>query len=1220
MSKKVHRKIRNYFKPFLFGAVLSGSLLLPGWAGIPGSGPIYNALFADNNVNQNVSTGGTVSSTTQNTGLIGSGETPTTFSVSGNLTIAGTSDQAANAVVGQLNENSEVLDAVNAAVNMTLNEGYTLSVGSSTDLGSLYIIGTGPNAKSSLTINSRSTLSVLSGSTFQIGYYENPNNINQTGELTISGTFTNVGNYDNYGTLTVNAGGTFTTNNTWSNPLEGQTGLTKNYGRITVNNESGKDNRAFFANYTDYDSEAKLFGQLYIDYSVEIGAANIQGILNVKENYYSNYSTTFSPVKAAEEAAQTASLDSAVYIQGLVQLGAEPATGTTENILNIGVCNNIQNTDKTYRPNVIAGGIQLLDTNGINTELVLDGTDSASSSTASTGAYLKIIGLDEKFDASGNQATNGFYDIWLADDFELKGASTLLFNDTDKTSGLRFAADSTIGQNAIMQSVGDFHLGAALANPQEQNINLTINGLLRVTEGELFLENLIPDNTSGKIFNVIHSNKTGQTSGSSTTYSFVDTLNLTDDTVILTNTGTMQFENLTINAQDTTPDTGNTAVFLTGADGVSAVNSMTIQQGTAQLAGTLDALSGSGLDTPTLTITGNNADEQGILRITGDKATINGLNVQFENNGIITSTADTDTLTFDNTIITNNTALSENLVSVKTVNISRNIDKSKTLSSNFISNAGSTFSLMEGATLNFSGGDEAGYFTHVTVLFDNTNGQDEDVVRFANGNGTITMDNRTIIQTDAENLASLKKGNYSRTFVQTTDGTNNEFNALLEDLDSLFYQLTQVKSADNTSLALNLSIKGFDDFGTTNNQKTIGSYIEKIRTDEQIVLSDNIKSMLNDIATESSTVDEINMAYDQLSGVQRANSMMLAMDSPWTTPFTQMSYGRHLTKAPSGSWGGYSEDEMYYRGQLPQGYNGYENLYSTVPQRSVIFEGYDLVRNSTWGTAYHTSFKANSDGNSADYGISRTGTRLGIDWVNCMDTVAGFTMGYSRPYLYSDTERTEMNNIHLGLYAGRQNDYGFGMKGYLGVGFQDYHSKRSVRIPTIGLNDLYSSRNSGNSLAAAFQISKEILIDCNYIIRPLIQFDMQQVWTEAVSEGSGVAALNYEKGNWNRTFGRIGLESELNEAFFQFTGRAYYGIQLGGDSGPNMDMSFSNVSNGGNIMIQGVDLGESFFDIGIGALGYLDCAKRWSISGNYDYTGSAESSAHTGEVALTFLF
>ncbi|MDO5579828.1 MAG: autotransporter domain-containing protein [Planctomycetia bacterium] len=1226
MSKKISRNIRNYFKPFLFGAVLSGSLLLPGAAGIPGSGPLYNVLFAANNVNQDVSNGGTITDTTLNTGLTGT-------NAAGNITVSGTETVPAVAVVGQLNTESENLYDVETAVNLVLGEGYTFSVGSTTDgttsLGALYIIGTGTGesaANSTLTINSGANLSVLAGSTFQIGYYNEGTPV-QTGGLIINGTFTNAGNYDNYGTLTVNNGGSFTTNNTWNIDLEGQSGLTNNFGKITVNNTAGQANRAYFAGYTDYDSENSVFGQLYTDGSLQIGttAASVQGILNVQENYYSNVSTTFSPVKAAEEAAKTAGLDSAVYIKGLVQMGVE---GQAEDAvtLNIGVCNNIQNTDNTYRPNVIVGGIQFLNPNsGTDPQLLLQGTDSSSSSTASTGAFLQVNGLTSKFDSTGAQSTTGVYDVWLEDNFQLNGASTLLFNDTtNKTSGMRFAADSAINKNAIMQSVGDFNLGAALADTTATNVSLTVNGLLRVTDGELFLQNLIENNTDGKVFNLINAGN-GQTSGSgtsaTTTYSYVDTLNLTDDTAIFTNTGTFQFKNLTINAADTTPDTPNTAVFLSGADSITAVNQMTVQQGTAQLGGKLSGLTGTGLDTATLTITGNAANnEQGILKVSGTAATISGLAVQFANNGIITSSADTDVLTFENTVLTNNTALTSDLVSVNTVNFTRNLDTSKSQSANFISNAGSTFSLQDGATLNFTGGDETGYFTYITVLFDKVNGQDNDVLSFGDGNGTVTMDANTMIQTDKTNLASLKKGNYARTFVKTTDGTNNQFNAMIEDLDSLFYTFSSTKDASNTEMTLNLSIKGFDDFGTTSNQKAVGSYIEGLRTDGQAVLSDNLANMLNNIAAESSTAAEIESAYDQLSGVQRANSMMLAMDSPWTTPFTQMSYGRHLVKAPSGSWDGCCGDASYYRGQLPQGYNGYENLYSTQPQRSAIFEGYDLVRNSSWGTAYHTSFKANSDGNSADYGISRTGTRIGMDWVNCMDTIAGFTMGYSRPYLYSDTQRIEMNNVHLGLYGGRQNDYGFGIKGYLGAGFQDYHAKRSVSIPTIGLNDLYTSRNSGNSLAAAIQISKEFMIDCNYIIRPVLQFDMQQVWTEEVSEGTAAAALNYEKGDWNRSFGRIGLESELNEAFFQFTGRAYYGIQLGGDSAPEMGMSFANATNGGNMMIQGVDLGESFYDLGIGALGYLDCAKRWSISGNYDYTGSNESSAHTGEVALTFLF
>ena len=476
---------------------------------------------------------------------------------------------------------------------------------------------------------------------------------------------------------------------------------------------------------------------------------------------------------------------------------------------------------------------------------------------------------------------------------------------------------------------------------------------------------------------------------------------------------------------------------------------------------------------------------------------------------------------------------------------------------------------------------------------------------------------------------SKASGDYSATIVKTTNPGSvyniGEITVNGSDANNTLFVHRTGRTFDNgASYALDLNVKGFNDasFAKTPNQKAVGDYIEEIRVHPD-VLSGDLKDFFRNVmdlneATDPASVGRI---LDALSGANRANAMMLSMSDPWQYAFDRMNYNTHRQYTPSGCStcrGQMYDGEVYYEDccGYGYGYGGYGGF------------GLGAVPNSFWGTVHYTSFNARDDDNCDKYGISRTGISIGYDVLNAMGTTAGITFDYSQPYLYSSWDdahqHIEQGNYSLGLYMKRDFYNDFQLSGYVGGGYQSMASKRAVDLNgisnTLGIDQYYKTDFTGGNIAASIQLARNLRMYNWMVVRPLVQFDTQQVWMNESQETGRAIALNYDKTKWNRTFVRAGIETETNTQLARFTSRFIYANQIAGDSAPEMTASFVGDTSGSTMTVTGVDLGKSYFDAGVGALGYLDCGYHCSISGNYDFTASDQSTAHAGSVGLNYAF
>ncbi len=1191
----------------LSGTVLSGTVLF---------GQTYPDRTA-NNENIDISAGGTFPGTIYPVdryyGLIGANGS-TTVTPSGNIAAT----EGSYLVVGKLDTGKINSEVVTDAVTMTINSSSQLQIGNSSDTytSTLAVIGTDTTA-SVLKVETEDGLALLQNGAFQVGSSSGSG----LGQAELNQLIANSGSYifvTATGELLVTGGGQGINSNSES---------FKNYGKVTVNNGTGSGDYAYFANYTD-DSNAELI----VDNKVIIESTTTTISGKLQANEFQSYAGS------ASSASVTLGSTSAVDITKSLTIGAfETSSGAgdgKDGTLTINGSNTL--TDS----NVNVGGIQVI--------------GSASGGTLSLGSYAftRINGLDAKYNENGLTASDGLYDIWLDGAFTISANADLVFTSLEEdvitTSGLRFGGTKSSTSSLAGGIYADnFYLSGSGIAPETEGdtvTELSISGTLGINE-TLYINNRSVDDTTvydldivntglgnshinELVFETDHINfNNGDGTTASVLFS-VGTFNMTQGTFVTTANATSVFENLTLNSADSatvlmTIKAGSTSGSTTTSNGILKADLVNIDKGTINAAGTMTRYS-------TQSNAVWNLNNEGIINLTG-ASIMSNMELNINEGGKITDTAGTNTITFRDATINNNSTLTgtDSAITVNTLAlagtsvwnnggyIGANLMQLSDTSSIY-SKSGETLTLKENATFTVNSG------ASLNIDFDKDN-NNSTVLDFTNNNGTVNLASGSKIT--AANVDDLEVGTYTRTIVDNNE-TANTFKSTYDS--NLFYTMEGNVLTSNTGLEVILNVlhTNYADFALTANEKSVANYIDNSVNKD--TASESIMSVVNNMKNYSSEA-EIRNAFNAMSGVQRANSLMLAMDSPWQAAYDQMRYTRH--KELSANFG--SNGSSYYnsyRGQAPvvagnneyyynddmSGYDMAGSSYNGRTMGSLLLGPKDLTRHSAWGNVFHTSFDANSDGNSAYYGISQTGTRLGYDWVNSGNTIAGITFSYSQPSLYSDDQKINMDNYHLGLYWGNQNLYGTGIDLYVGYGTQQYTSKRIISFTDF--NDYYETAWEGDSLAANVRLYREYQMDMFTLIRPLIQFDMQQVWQDGYTEGNGTFALNCNKTSWNRSFVRAGFEGEFNAEFFQFTSRAIYGYQVSGDTAPEMEASFAGVAGSNSFLIQGVDQGSSFGDVGVGALGYFDCAKRWIITGNYDFTFSENTKAHTGVVSMMYHF
>lgn len=1204
-TNKRNRAVRLLGR-ILFGALFSSALFFQ-------NAGFVSSAFADETKNANAdATAGIVLSTADSaTGLTGP-DGGKTVSTSGEIKII----NGATAFVAVLDEESASSTDVLGGVSLTLNENGSIMIGdmeSTTDLGDLSVAGFGANDPSTLTAKNGSTITIGTSGLLEIGgdsgsgslVLENGSKLLNAGTSS-SGLDRGVV-VDKNGTLTVGSASAKTTGTI----IDGD-GAFQNNGVVSVFNESGYDNRAHFGAYSD-SADAKL---------TATGAVRMEG-----GDGKNGEITISGGLDAAEWSTKSDAIlagTSVVNIAGLATLGnAEVGASLTVESAN------------AKESNVFLGGLKAFSVLGS------DSKRTGGQLVLESGAQAQITGLDVKMNAAGElDAENGLYDVWLGSNFTLDG--TLISskkdskpeNEEDKFKtealGIRWNGASKISATGALYA-DDLTVSVAGESTLENSGALIVQGKMSVSlegsDATFKLTNLankskgawIEEWTLGEGQTFVNGKAKDTTTSAKEIAIDINKLTLSGGNVQALGASTTRVAELTIDADS---QDGKKVALQTGDDAVVTVKKFDLIRGIAKLESTKNAAGLNSHNADTVYTIGKAdqvATDDAQLQIMGTDATFGLGTLKLEGQGLLVQESG-KTLTFSGTQVVNASqrtgTAAYSLSSDKLVfGTGSSYSGGKTIrTQNATFQSGSTLNLGVDSPLTIANGGSLTLEKGATlnVEFDASgNGVGKVVL---NGSGTATLAEGSAIK--ASNISALGVGTYSGVAIET-ETAKNVFNATAEQ--TAFYTLKATASDDGKDLNLELTVAGDStQFAQSANELAVAEYVDAVRAAENV--SDELRAALDEYVALG-TGTEVAAALNSLGGVQRANSLTLAMNSPWRQAFAHTSLPERRAYS-DGYLQQYSNNGVY-RGQISNaavggdvyvdesayaaaGYNGYNGGFGPATPRSV------------WYAQTYRGLDGQADGNSAAFDVSDVGMQIGYEAVRATGFVGGVAFGYSQPRLTSDEARTTASNFQLGLYGGGTTANGWETKIYVGGGLQNYTSKR---FATVGeTENFHRSTFDGQSFAAAIQFGRPITLDALSLWRPVVQFDVEQVWQDGATESGAGTALQFEKADWNRAFARVGLEYEFNGPFCLFNARTIYGIQLGGDSAPESEFKFAGFDGAQTATVSGVDQGDSFFDVGIGANGYLDCERRWTIGGAYDFVSSDKTSSHVGTVSLSYLF
>ncbi|MGL6226043.1 MAG: autotransporter outer membrane beta-barrel domain-containing protein [Thermoguttaceae bacterium] len=275
-------------------------------------------------------------------------------------------------------------------------------------------------------------------------------------------------------------------------------------------------------------------------------------------------------------------------------------------------------------------------------------------------------------------------------------------------------------------------------------------------------------------------------------------------------------------------------------------------------------------------------------------------------------------------------------------------------------------------------------------------------------------------------------------------------------------------------------------------------------------------------------------------------------------------------------------------------------------------------KNSVWFQAIHQTTDFEGDGNASAYGISRTGGIFGSEEVVGDDTLFGFFVGFSRPYIYNQGNSVEANDLQFGFYGGSRLHRFLDTKLFVGYGHQSYDQKRYITDSVLlddGPVQQISSRYKGDSMSMSCEIGVP-LEGGLFSLRPLAAVDSDLTWVYNTDEtGSSGLEQRFAREFYEKTLARAGLTAQFGSVMYStplsLTGRAFYARQISGDSHTTSRAAFLGDTSQW-MSIYGIEQGKDYMT---GGLGF-----RWTISesrsfyGDYDYTTSDRSRAHSASL------
>lgn len=315
---------------------------------------------------------------------------------------------------------------------------------------------------------------------------------------------------------------------------------------------------------------------------------------------------------------------------------------------------------------------------------------------------------------------------------------------------------------------------------------------------------------------------------------------------------------------------------------------------------------------------------------------------------------------------------------------------------------------------------------------------------------------------------------------------------------------------------------------------------------------------------------------------------------------------------------------MIQRGQVPE----MPTDATTPPERAEPPQTSAIAPESTpgpsrrfWGAPFYTSISNDGNDDQDGYDVKRTGLMLGCQKQFSDEISGGYFFLYAVPTLTQSgqlegfvdrySSETKMNDFQFALHGERRWSNKTMLALQVSGGTQSVDWERTA---SGSLEKVFSAESTGNTLSANAYLSKEIELTDHLVWMPTVGVDSEHSWVfgfkESESgEGSWTEMTNLSQANfyspysygrvqYSRNMARAGAAVQYVKNNGGFSGKAFYGTQLGGDDAALV--SISSMADTFNADIEGVGMGRDSLNLGAGFWLNVKDLRAARIAANYD--------------------
>ena len=434
-------------------------------------------------------------------------------------------------------------------------------------------------------------------------------------------------------------------------------------------------------------------------------------------------------------------------------------------------------------------------------------------------------------------------------------------------------------------------------------------------------------------------------------------------------------------------------------------------------------------------------------------------------------------------------------------------------------------------------------------------------------------------------------------FCVASGGLGSEFSTDLRLVDSLFFKLSQVipigvgeadPTLDNTLWVEIVKVADLVDYAGSDNQRNFAAMIDRLM---ETGGANNAQKRVFDALMRIGSDAEYRQALNDLTGNIRANSLVVALSSPWRAPLERAGMERLSLYVPRRT-ASRAEAATEFLGQ------------ATSP-----------LQCNLWFDSHYTHLNLRSDGNASGGLGNRFGINLGIEWTPTYETLFGWTFGYANNGFTQDNGHLVINDYQFGLYGGANMfKRNFQVRGYVGYGHLDFTHDRRVSLP-----DAYHTVHGttpGDSVSASLMLIRPVDLSDQFLFKPTFGVDFERITQKGFSEyGDPGIRLSYDGAEFQRLMLRAGASGERLFRRGSLWGRIFYGVKVAGDTTALSHIRLVGTT-GPSAETRSVNIGNSAFDVGFGGKHSLNAAKSLWLFADYNGNFAKRSDSHTGSLGF----